>query len=108
MHDRYIDGNEDSILNQYTKSARRRERRVMDSEVERVVDKIYDDVYEKILEWKEDNAVNRYSATLVDYRYHATGTMKYAEAFTDAIAEELANRIIDDGELNETTYWEEY
>lgn len=108
MHDRYIDNNEDNTLSEYAKPIKKRERRVIDSEVERIVDKIYEDVYDNIIEWKEDNAVNRYSATLVDYRYHSTGTMKYAEVLTDTIAEELANRIINENELYETTYLEEY
>lgn len=108
MHDRYTGSNEDNILSEYAKPIKNRERCAMDSDVERIVDKIYDDVYENILEWKEDHAVNRHDATLVDHSYHTLGTMKYAETLTDAIAEELANRIINEKELNEITYLEEY
>ena len=86
---------------------KKRRRRAIDSDVERIVDMIYSDVCEMILEWKEDHAVKRYGATQVDYRYHTVGAMKYAETLTDAIAEELASRIIDDDELNEITYLEE-
>lgn len=103
MHDRYMVNDEDNI-----KPTKKRKRRAIDSDVERIVDKIYDDVQGIILDWKEDHAVKRYGATPVDYSYHRIGTIKYAEALTDAITEELASRIIDDGELNETTYLEEY
>ena len=82
-------------------------RRAIDSDVERAVDMIYSDVCEMILDWKSDHAVKRYGATQVDNSYHTVGTMKYAEVITDAIAEELASRIIDDDELNEITYLEE-
>ncbi len=80
----------------------------MDSDVERIVDKIYDDVYENIIEWKMNNAVRRHDATMVDYRYHTVSTMEYSEALTDAIAEELAGRIVNENELHEVTYLEEY
>lgn len=107
MHDRYIDNSEDNILSEYHRPTRKRERRVMDSDVERIVDMIYSDVYEMIIEWKADNAVKRHGATQVDHDYHRIGTMKYAEVITDAIAEELASRIIDDDELNGIVYLEE-
>ena len=83
-------------------------RRAIDSDVERMIDKIYDDLQEMILEWKADNAVKRHGATPVDYSYHRAGTMKYGESIVEAITEELLGRIIIDGELNETTYLEEY
>ena len=86
---------------------KKRRRRAIDSDVERIVDMIYDEVRDMILEWKADNAVKRHGATMVDQRYHTAGTMKYAETLTDAITEELVSRIIIDGELNETTYLEE-
>ena len=89
-------------------SVKKRRRRAIDSDVERIVDKIYDDVCEMILEWKVDHAVKRHGATQVDNSYHTVGAMKYAEVITDAIAEELASRIIGDDELNEITYLEEY
>lgn len=81
-------------------------RQPMDSEAERIVDEIYADVSKLILEWKEDNAVKRYGATLIDYRNHRLGTMKFSEELIDAMNEELLGRIIDDGELNETAYLE--
>ena len=87
---------------------KKRRRRAMDSDVERAVDKIYDDLQDMILEWKTDHAVKRRGATPDDYSDHRAGTMKYAEVITDAITEELLGRIIVDGELNETTYLEEY
>lgn len=34
--------------------------------------------------------------------------MKYGESIVEAITEELLGRIIIDGELNETTFMEEY
>ena len=86
---------------------KKRRRRAIDSDVERAVDKIYSDVCEMILEWKEDHAVKRHGATPVDYSYHRAGTMKYGESIVEAITEELLGRIIIDGELNETTYLEE-
>ena len=89
-------------------SVKKRRRRVTDSEVERIVDMIYSDVCEMILDWKADHAVKRYGATRVDYSYHRAGTMKYGESIIEAITEELLGRIIIDGELNETTYLEEY
>lgn len=73
-----------------------------------MTDKIYDDLQEMILEWKTDHAVKRHGATPVDYSYHRAGTMKYGESIIEAITEELASRIIDDDELNEITYLEEY
>lgn len=102
MHDRYMVDNEDN-----TKPIKKRRRRAIDSEVERMVDMIYSDVCEMILDWKVDNAIKRYGATMVDQRYHTVGTMKYAETLTDAITEELADRIINEKELNEITYLEE-
>ena len=87
---------------------KKRRRRAIDSEVERAVDKIYDDIQDMILEWKSDNAIKKHGATPVDYSYHRAGTMKYGESIVEAIAEELLGRIIIDGELNETTYLEEY
>ena len=86
---------------------KKRRRRAIDSDVERAVDKIYSDVCEMILDWKADNAVKRHGATQVDNSYHTVGAMKYAEVITDAIAEELVSRIIDDDELNETIFMEE-
>ena len=87
---------------------KKRRRRAIDSDVESIVDMIYSDVYEMIIEWKADNAVKRHDATQVDHSYHTVGVMKYAEVITDAIAEELADRIINEKELNEITYLEEY
>lgn len=107
MHDRYMDNNEDSILSEYTKPIKKRRRRAIDSEVERMTDMIYDDLQDMILEWKTDHAVKRHGATQVDYDYHRIGTMKYAETLTDAIAEELAERVINEKELNDITYLEE-
>ena len=87
---------------------KKRRRRVIDSDVERAVDKIYDDIQEMILDWKTDHAIKRHSSTPVDYSYHRVGTMKYGESIVEAITEELLGRIIIDSELNETTYLEEY
>ena len=87
---------------------KRPRRRAIDSDVERVVDGIYDDIQEMILDWKTDHAIKRHGATPVDYSYHRAGTMKYGESIVEAITEELLGRIIIDGELNETTYLEEY
>ena len=87
---------------------KKRRRRAMDSDVERIVDKIYDDVQEIVLDWKDDHAIKRHGSTEVDYSYHRVGTMKYGESIIEAITEELLGRIIIDGELNETTYLEEY
>lgn len=81
-------------------------RNPMDSEVERIVDEIYEDVSKLILEWKINHAVNRNGASLTDYRNHRLGTMKFSEELIDAITDELLSRIIDDGELNETAYLE--
>lgn len=81
-------------------------RNPMDSEVERIVDEIYEDVSKLILEWKINHAVKRYGSTLIDYRNHRLGTMKFSEKLIDAITDELLSRIIDDGELNETAYLE--
>ena len=105
MHDRYM--NEDANQNEYIESIKKRRRRAIDSDVERAVDKIYDDLQEMILEWKSDNAIRSYGSTPDDYSDHRIGTMRYAETLTDAITEELASRIIDDDELNEITYLEE-
>ena len=68
----------------------------------------YSDVCEMILDWKTYHAIKRHGATPVDYSYHRAGTMKYGESIVEAITEELLGRIIIDGELNETTYLEEY
>ena len=87
---------------------KKRRRRAIDSEVERMTDMIYDDLQEMILEWKTDHAIKRHGATQVDYSYHRAGTMKYGESIVEAITEELLGRIIIDGELNETTFMEEY
>ena len=78
-----------------------------ESEVERIVDEIYSDVFELILEWKINHAVKRNGSELIDYSNHRLGTMKFSEKLIDMINEELLNRIIDDGELNETVYLEE-
>ena len=87
---------------------KKRRRRATDSEVERIVDMIYSDVCEMILDWKDDHAVKQYGATPDDYSNHRIGAMKYGESIADAITEELLGRIIIDGELNETTYLKEY
>ena len=87
---------------------KKRRRRATDSEVERIVDMIYSDVCEMILDWKTYHAIKRHGATPVDYSYHRAGTMKYGESIVEAITEELLGRIIIDGELNETTYLEEF
>ena len=87
---------------------KKRRRRPTDSEVERLVDMIYSDVCEMILDWKVDNAIKRCGSTQVDYSYHRAGAMKYGESIVEAITEELLGRIIIDGELNETTFLEEY
>ena len=87
---------------------KKRRRRATDSEVERAVDKIYDDIQEMILDWKADHAVKRRGATPDDYSDHRIGAMKYGESIIEAITEELLGRIIIDGELNETTFLEEY
>ena len=89
-------------------SVKKRRRRAIDSEVERMTDMIYDDLQEMILDWKTDHAIKRHGSTPVDYSYHRAGTMKYGESIVEAITEELLGRIIIDGELNETTYLEEY
>lgn len=81
-------------------------RRPMDYEVERIVDEIYADVSELVLEWKINHAIKRNGSTLIDYRNHRLGTMKFSEKLIDAITDELLSRIIDDGELNETVYLE--
>lgn len=103
MHDRYMVDSEDN-----TKPIKKRRRRAIDSDVEREVDKIYDDIQEMILEWKSDNAIKSYGSTPDDYSDHRIGAMRYGESIIDAITEELLGRIIVDGELNETTYLEEY
>ena len=87
---------------------KKRRRRAIDSDVEHIVDMIYSDVCEMILDWKADNAVKQRGATQVDHSYHRAGTMKYGESIVEAITEELLGRIIIDGELNETTYLEEF
>ena len=86
---------------------KKRRRRAIDSEVERMIDKIYDDIQEMILEWKTDNAIRSYGSTPDDYSDHRIGAMRYGESIVEAITEELLGRIIVDGELNETTYLEE-
>ena len=85
---------------------KKRRRREIDSDVERAVDKIYDDVQEMILDWKDDHAIKSYGSTPDDYSNHRIGAMKYGESIIEAITEELLGRIIIDGELNETTYLE--
>ena len=87
---------------------KKRRRRVIDSDVERMVDMIYSDVCEMILDWKSDNAIKSYGSTPDDYSDHRIGAMRYGESIVEAITEELLGRIIVDGELNETTYLEEY
>ena len=87
---------------------KKRRRRAMDSEVEHMVDKIYSDVCDMILDWKADHAIRSYGSTPDDYSDHRIGAMKYGESIADAITEELLGRIIIDGELNETTYLEEF
>lgn len=106
VHDRYMNDNEDN--NGYTKPIKKRRRRAIDSDVERAVDKMYDDLQEMILEWKTDHAVKQHGATPDDYSDHRAGTMKYGESIIEAITEELLGRIIVDGELNKTTYLEEF
>lgn len=106
MHDRYMDNDEDSILSEYTKPIKKRRRRAIDSEVERMTDMIYDDLQDMILEWKTDNAIKSYGSTPDDYSDHRIGAMIYGESIIEAITEELLGRIIVDGELNETTYSE--
>ena len=108
MHDRYMDNNEDNNLSDYTKPIKKRRRRAIDSDVERTVDKIYDDIQGMILEWKSDNAIKSYGSTPDDYSDHRIGAMKYGENIVDAITEELLGRFIVDGELNETTYMEDF
>ena len=108
LHDKYMNGNEDNTQSEYTKPTKKRRRRAIDSEVERMIDKIYDDIQEMILDWKSDNAIKSYGSTPDDYSDHRIGAMKYGESIIEAIAEELLGRIIVDGELNETTYLEEY
>lgn len=103
MHDRYMVDSEDN-----TEPIKKRRRRAIDSDVERMIDKIYDDLQEMILEWKTDNAIKSYGSTPDDYSDHRIGAMKYGESIVEAITEELLGRIIVDGELNETTYLEEY
>ena len=88
-------------------SVKKRRRRAIDSDVERAVDKIYDDIQEMILDWKADHAIRSYGSTPDDYSDHRIGAMKYGESIADAITEELLGRFIVDGELNETTYLEE-
>ena len=107
MHDRYMNDNEINISD-YKKPIKKRRRRAIDSDVERAVDKIYDDLQEMILEWKTDNAIKSYGSTPDDYSHHRIGAMKYGETIADAITEELLGRFIVDGELNETTYLEEF
>ena len=85
----------------------KRRRRAIDSDVERAVDKIYDDIQDMILDWKTDHAIRSYGSTPDDYSDHRIGAMKYGESIADAITEELLGRFIVDGELNETTYLEE-
>lgn len=87
---------------------KKRRRRATDSEVERIVDSIYDDLQEIVLDWKSDHGVKRHGSTPDDYSDHRIGAMKYGESIIEAITEELLGRIIVDGELNETTYQEEY
>ena len=87
---------------------KKRRRRAIDSDVERAVDKIYDDIQEMILDWKADHAIRSYGSTPDDYSDHRIGAMKYGESIAEAITEELLGRIIIDGELNETTYLEEF
>ena len=106
MHDRYMNDSENT-LNDYKKPIKKRRRRAIDSEVERIVDMIYSDVYEMILEWKSDNAIKSHGSTPDDYSDHRIGAMKYGESIVDAITEELASRIIDDDELNGIIYLEE-
>ena len=86
---------------------KKRRRRAIDSDVERIVDMIYSDVCEMILDWKTDHAIRSYGSTPDDYSDHRIGAMKYGESIIEAITEELLGRIIVDGELNETTYLEE-
>ena len=86
---------------------KKRRRRAIDSDVERAVDKIYDDIQDMILDWKTDHAIRSYGSTPDDYSDHRIGAMKYGESIADAITEELLGRFIVDGELNETTYLEE-
>ena len=87
---------------------KKRRRRAIDSDVERMTDMIYDDLQEMILDWKSDHAIRSYGSTPDDYSDHRIGAMKYGETIIEAITEELLGRIIIDGELNETTYLEEY
>lgn len=87
---------------------KKRRRRAIDSDVECMADSIYDDLQEMILEWKSDNAIKSYGSTPDDYSDHRIGAMKYGESIVDAITEELLGRIIVDGELNETTYMEDF
>ena len=71
-----------------------------------VADKIYDDLRQKIFEWKEENAIARFGSTPDDYRNHSLGATEYSYKLLRELTSELISRFADDGELNETWYKE--